>query len=505
MRDVQAPTGHLQVKSDTDGRGRSYWAYWRDGLGRRRGRRLGPAHVKDSGRRTPRGAVVWRSGDGPKPTGAHLTPKEAHARLGELLLEVAAESPASEAAATVCDAAEGWLAQRMSEQGLKRSTVMDYEDMFERLYRDLGADTPVTAFTAARLRGYFAGFRAERVVGERTAARLTEEGQDVRQVSVERWTARPPGAGTVEVASKAEAERLAAELRGTWKHRRRGAYRVVPLGTVRARRVSRSTAARLADGGWVVERRVCDRWLVSTPAAAQTRNKYRDILAAVFDFAIERQWIAGNPMSEVRRAGRKHDRERILRRDDFYDQDEVARLLEQAPGVFEQAFWLCGAHAGLRLPGEVQGLRWGAVDFAAGVLRVYDNWVRNEADATKTSDSAPIPMTPQLRETLLELKRRDYCRNNDDHVFASDARGRPVSERVIRATFKHAALRAGLRSIPMYNLRHSFGTGLARGGIDIRTISALMRHDRISTTEQYLAYAPQPDLAERLARALSRS
>lgn len=29
-----------------------------------------------------------------------------------------------------------------------------------------------------------------------------------------------------------------------------------------------------------------------------------------------------------------------------------------------------------------------------------------------------------------------------------------------------------------------------------------MRHDRLSTTEQYMAYAPQPDLAERIAAAL---
>lgn len=29
-----------------------------------------------------------------------------------------------------------------------------------------------------------------------------------------------------------------------------------------------------------------------------------------------------------------------------------------------------------------------------------------------------------------------------------------------------------------------------------------MRHDRLSTTEQYMAYSPRPDLADQIARAL---
>ena len=77
----------------------------------------------------------------------------------------------------------------------------------------------------------------------------------------------------------------------------------------------------------------------------------------------------------------KRVRERILRREDFYDPEEVRRLLEHAPGVLEEAFWLCGAHAGFRLPGEAQGTRWGAVDFKAGVIRPYDNWVRGQRQA----------------------------------------------------------------------------------------------------------------------------
>jgi len=54
----------------------------------------------------------------------------------------------------------------------------------------------------------------------------------------------------------------------------------------------------------------------------------------------------------------------------------------------------------------------------------------------------------------------------------------------------------------MYNLRHSFGTTLAANNINLRTIQALMRHTRITTTEQYLAYQPQPHLNTQITQAL---
>jgi len=76
------PSGHLQVKGEAGKR--RYFALWRDADGRHQ-RLLGPAHVKDSRRRTPRGAVIWRAGDGPKPDLSYLTPQEAAAALRELL------------------------------------------------------------------------------------------------------------------------------------------------------------------------------------------------------------------------------------------------------------------------------------------------------------------------------------------------------------------------------------------------------------------------------------
>jgi integrase len=242
--------------------------------------------------------------------------------------------------------------------------------------------------------------------------------------------------------------------------------------------------------------------MLVAPAAAQTRNAYRDIFGAILDYAVRRGWMPTNPLDEVKRANKRHERERILRRDDFYDRDEIDRLLQHAPSVLEEAFWLLGAHAGLRLPGEGLGLPRGAVDFQAGVLRVHDNWVRNALDTTKTSDSEAIPMTPRLARALAKVMDHDYATENADLVFASEDRDGPVSERSMRNAFKLAQQEAGLKPIKMYNLRHSFGTTLARRGMDVRTIQALMRHDRLTTTEQYMGYRPQPELAAQIARAL---
>lgn len=497
------PTGHTQVKPDRKGRGRSYWAYWRDAEGRH-GRRLGPAHVKDSGRRTPRDAVIWRTGDGPKPTPKHLTPKEAHARLERILADAPRATRAQRQAHTIGQACEGWIAERSAERGLKTGTVAGYEDMFERLYRDLGEDTPVADLVGDELRAYFANFESQRPVSRARAKREKAAGVEVRCIKVYRWTAQPVDSLSVEVANKADAMRVAREMGGgKWKHERRGIYRVTPPGAQRPRRVRRSEAIRLeAEGGWVVTRRETERWMIVGQAAAQTRNHYRDILSASLDYAKRKGWIDVNPLGDVGRASMRADRRKVLRRDDFYDRDESDRLLAKAPGLFEEAFWLCGLHAGMRLPGEGLGLRWGAVDFEAGVIRVYDNWANNQLVSTKTDDSAPVPMTARLRDALAELKLRGYRTRDTDFVFTRDSLGRPASAKDLREAFKTARDGAGLKPIPMYNMRHSFGTALALDGVDVRTIQALMRHSRLSTTEQYMAYSPQPELADRIGRAL---
>jgi integrase len=498
------PSGHLQVRTHRNGRGRSYVAYWRDAQGRKFGRTLGPAHVRDTGRRTARGAIIWRAGDGPLPTPEHLTPQDAEDRLEAILRELAAE-PREPAARswTLLHATQGWVAERKVDKDLKRTTLAGYELMFERLYRDLGADTLLTEFEDGRLRAYFQDFKSYRVVSAKTAEKARAEGKTVQQLQVERWAARPPDSVPIEVATKQEAVQIADTLPGTWAHLRRGVYRVLPLDAKRAKTVTTAEAHALEQQGWYVQRRTKSLWMIVAPAAAQTRNQYRDILGACLNYAVRQRWITHNPLNQVRRISKRADRERVLRREDFYNPQETQRLLVHAPSVFEEAFWLCGGHAGLRLPGEALGLKWGAVDFHAKLIRPYDNWVRGACDTTKTGDAHPIPMTPQLVTALRHLRERDYATGDEDYVFATEAQpDKPSDDKPLREAFQAARDAAGLKPIKMYNLRHSFGTTLAANNINIRTIQALMRHTRITTTEQYLAYQPQPHLNTQITEAL---
>jgi hypothetical protein len=76
--------------------------------------------------------------------------------------------------------------------------IAGYEDMFERLFRDLGADTPLRSLADGRLRGYFADFKAYRVLSETEARQALVEGKNVQRLTIERWTAQPAESQAIE-------------------------------------------------------------------------------------------------------------------------------------------------------------------------------------------------------------------------------------------------------------------------------------------------------------------
>jgi len=172
--DETRPSGHLQVKGP---KGRRAWfALWRDADGRHQ-KRLGPAHVRDSGRRTPRGAVVWRAANGSKPDPSYLTPAEAEDELRRLLGEAGRQptDPRRRRASdhTFGEACEAWLAYIAHEKDRRPSTVKDYGNTVRRyLLAEFGAETLLHTIDTERVDAFRERMLAEGQLSRRTVQKI---------------------------------------------------------------------------------------------------------------------------------------------------------------------------------------------------------------------------------------------------------------------------------------------------------------------------------------------
>jgi hypothetical protein len=120
------PSGHLQVVDR--GGGRRWHALWRDADGRHQ-KILGAAWVKDSGKRTPRGAVIWRAANGSKPNPSYLTPAEAADRLQTILAAAPRSATRGRRVAgpRFAAVAAEWLEHRQRKRGLKPTGQLGQE------------------------------------------------------------------------------------------------------------------------------------------------------------------------------------------------------------------------------------------------------------------------------------------------------------------------------------------------------------------------------------------
>jgi integrase len=161
---------------------RAFHALVRDADGRRK-TRLGPAWVKDSGKRTARGAVKWAVRDGSKPDG-YLTPAEAEEILSKMLTAAPRRVHRTSAATsmTLRQACDHWLAWAETDSEVKRSTLGDYGNVCDRLCRDLGAATRIASLTTKGLEKWIEGMQAERRLSPAEAKKRRKAGVRVRQL-----------------------------------------------------------------------------------------------------------------------------------------------------------------------------------------------------------------------------------------------------------------------------------------------------------------------------------
>jgi len=160
------------------------------------------------------------------------------------------------------------------------------------------------------------------------------------------------------------------------------------------------------------------------------------------------------------------------------------------------------AYTGLRR-GELVALRWRDVDFTRHKIVVQRAISANvEAASTKSRRSRDVPLPDQAAGALDRLSQRHDFTSPDHFVFVNRL-GRRLDASALRRRVERARDATGLRPLRFHDLRHTYGSLLVAGGVDLASVKAAMGHSRITTTERYLHARSASEMAERFTRALA--
>jgi integrase len=263
----------------------------------------------------------------------------------------------------------------------------------------------------------------------------------------------------------------------------------------------RHMAARLDRdfGEQALERITVDaveRWRAGRSCSNRTTQKYLIVLNGIFKRAMKVYGLPANPMILVERPRVRHSSEI-----EVFSAAEVRALVRAASTETYGTVFLAAAFTGLRM-GELLALRWGEVDFAAETIRVVRSFTLGGESSPKSGKARSVPMVHEVAEALARLGQRERFTADGDLVFAGAAGGHTDSKDV-RAEYKAALDRAGLRQLRFHDLRHTFGTRAVEKAESILELKEWMGHANVQTTMRYLHYKSKADAARRLAEAFA--
>jgi integrase len=239
--------------------------------------------------------------------------------------------------------------------------------------------------------------------------------------------------------------------------------------------------------------------LISQEVSVYSANKALMILKAALALAAEDYEFRppAMPTGLQRRTDKK--------RKEVLIPDQVRVLMAAANGDLKYGVYYAAPFLMGTRPSEQLGLLWDCVDFDANVIRIERSQLKDGSLSEMTKTEAgrrEIPMTPMLREMLLEWRLRCPRENSElVRVFPAPGKRRAWPETqtagggpLIYNNFRKriwvpALKKLNLPAVTPHSARHAFISALQARGVEVGLVAKLAGHKSAVVTLSHYTHA----------------
>jgi len=212
-------------------------------------------------------------------------------------------------------------------------------------------------------------------------------------------------------------------------------------------------------------------------AKQATVNSELLVLKNILKMAIRWNYLQKDPAKEIKQfkvTDQKPPR--------FLTVEESQKLLESCNELMHKMVFTI-LHTGLRKE-ELTNLEWRDIDFKKQILTVAHEPPKR---TLKGKESRYIPINPNLSEMLLQHRRETSTVDPHALVFPKKQGKRFDS---FYYHLKMVYRKTSIEGANVHTLRHTFASHLVMQGVDLYTVSKLLGHKDVKTTQIYAHLAP---------------
>jgi integrase len=191
-------------------------------------------------------------------------------------------------------------------------------------------------------------------------------------------------------------------------------------------------------------------------------NKTLEVVRRIYSWAVEKELIADNPVTGIKKVAPAGERNRFL------TSDEMARYWRQLEARTEDSPIAASILKIMLLTGQRRGevarMQWSDLDLT-------DGWWNAPAERTKTRRPYRIPITPGVQRAI------DTMGGGDDiWVFAGKSDEGNVGSNVVTELSRQICAKEKIKDFVPHDCRHTVATHLASMGIAEEVIARVLHH-----------------------------